>query len=278
MSVFWLGLVLAAALSLVMALAWAIALRSARSGWIDAVWSFAIGAAGLGAALLPLESSAAISGRQWLVAGLVAIWSLRLGFHISARTLQQGDDPRYTYLHQQWGDDAPRKLFLFLQIQAAAALLLALSIGVAARNPAPQWQLGDWLGVLIALAAVIGEGIADAQLARFRADPNQRGGVCDKGLWAFSRHPNYFFECVGWLAYAAIALDLTGAYPWGFLALTGPAFMYWLLVHVSGVPPLEAHMLRSRGAAFRVYQARVNRFWPGPAKKTQSGAETGKVQ
>jgi steroid 5-alpha reductase family enzyme len=69
---------------------------------------------------------------------------------------------------------------------------------------------------------------------------------------------------LGWLAYAIIAIDLTGAYPWGWLALAGPLLMYWLLVHASGIPPLEAHMLRSRGKAFRDYQRRVNPFWPGP--------------
>jgi steroid 5-alpha reductase family enzyme len=79
-----------------------------------------------------------------------------------------------------------------------------------------------------------------------------------------SRHPNYFFEWMGWFAYAIIAIDFSGGYPWGWLALAGPALMYWLLVHASGIPPLEAHMLRSRGQAFRDYQHRVNAFWPGP--------------
>jgi steroid 5-alpha reductase family enzyme len=113
--------------------------------------------------------------------------------------------------------------------------------------------------------AIVGEAIADRQLATFRADPKNRGQVCDVGLWGMSRHPNYFFEWFGWLAYPAIAIDL-GSYPWGWIALCGPALMYWLLVYASGIPPLEAHMLRSRGAAFRAYQDRVNAFWPGPPR------------
>src|SRR5262249_53578233 len=149
---------------------------------------------------------------------------------------------------------------------------LALSVLVAARNPAPELRFGDWLGIVLLVAAIFGEGTADRQLARFRADPANRGRVCDVGLWGVSRHPNYFFQWLGWLAYAVIAIDPTGSYYWGWFAFFGPAFMYWLLVHVSGVPPLEEHMLRSRGDAFRAYQARVNAFWPGWPHASRRGA------
>ena len=114
--------------------------------------------------------------------------------------------------------------------------------------------------------AVCGEGLADWQLNRFKSNPANKGGINDIGLWSWSRHPNYFFEAFGWLAYPLIAIDLTGHYPWGFLALAGPACMYWLLVYVSGIPPLEEHMLRSRGEAFRAYQRRTNAFFPGPPR------------
>jgi len=99
-------------------------------------------------------------------------------------------------------------------------------------------------------------------LERFRRNPANRGRVCDTGLWGRSRHPNYFFEVLGWFAYVAIAIEPAGGYGIGWAAFAGPALMYWLLVYVSGVPPLEAHMLRARGDAFRAYQARVNVFWP----------------
>ena len=136
----------------------------------------------------------------------------------------------------------------------------------AAHNPAPSLGLSDWIGVALVAAAVAGEGLADRQLSAFRADPANKGKVCDVGLWGLSRHPNYFFEWLGWLAYVPIAIGLSGHYPWGWAALGGPVLMYWLLVHASGIPPLEAHMLRSRGDRFRRYQARVNAFWPGPPK------------
>jgi steroid 5-alpha reductase family enzyme len=261
-----LAIALAVGLALAMACAWAIVVRTEKSGWIDAIWSFAIGLAGIAAALLP-AGPATLTVRQVVVAALAATWSLRLGLHIARRTIGgSGDDPRYARLREEWGGAYRRQLFLFLQIQAACGFLLAVSILVAAHNPAPRLRPGDILGVLILVAAIFGEGVADRQLAHFRADPGNRGRVCDIGLWGVSRHPNYFFEWLGWLAYAAIAIDPAGGYGWGWLALAGPALMYWLLVYASGIPPLEAHMLRSRGDAFRAYQARVNAFWPGPAR------------
>ena len=114
--------------------------------------------------------------------------------------------------------------------------------------------------------AIAGEGLSDWQLQTFKANPANKGGINDVGLWRFSRHPNYFFETFGWLAYPVLAIDLTGAYPWGFAALVAPACMYWLLVYVSGIPPLEQHMLRTRGDRFRAYQRRTNAFFPGPVR------------
>jgi steroid 5-alpha reductase family enzyme len=249
-------------LSSTMAGAWWLALRTGRSGWIDAAWSFAVGASGAALAVWP--TTGAESGvRQALVAAMSLGWSLRLGIHISLRTANGGDDPRYRHLREEWGDSFKVRLFWFLQIQALAALVLASSIMIAARNPSPGLGIGDGIGVAILALAILGEGLADSQLSNFRSKPENREKVCDVGLWSLSRHPNYFFEWLAWLAYPFIAIDPAGGYPLGWLALAAPLLMYRLLVHVSGIPPLEAHMLRSRGPAFRDYQQRVNAFWPG---------------
>lgn len=259
-----LTLLLAAAvlLSLAMAAAWLVARHPGLSGWTDVFWSFAIGAAGVMVALAHRPDL--LRTRQALVAGLVAIWALRLGLHIAARTRHHGEDPRYAALRVEWGSRFPLRLFLFLQVQAAAALLLVSAILLAARNPAPRLGWGDALGAVILLVAIVGEGVADRQMKNFRSDPTNRNHVCDKGLWGLSRHPNYFFEWLGWTAYAVIAVA-PAAYPAeAWLALVGPLFMYILLAHVSGVPPLEAYMLQSRGPEFRRYQARVRAFWPIP--------------
>ncbi|MBB5751520.1 DUF1295 domain-containing protein [Prosthecomicrobium pneumaticum] len=264
MSVGLLVLLLALGLAAVMAFAWSAVVRSGKSGFADAVWSIGTGAACAIAAIVP-SVGAAPSLRQGVMAALLLLWGLRLGLHIAGRAAH-GDDPRYAELKKQWGARYRSRLFLFLQIQAAASLVLAVSVIAAARNPAPDFGLADWIAVAIVAVAVAGEAIADRQLAAFRADPRNKGRVCDVGLWGLSRHPNYFFEWLVWMALPFFAFDASGGHPFGFVALAAPALMYWLLVRVSGIPPLEEHMLRSRGAAFRAYQRRVNAFWPGPPR------------
>lgn len=253
--------VLALVLSVAMAVAWFAAERSGNHGWGDTIWSFATGAAGVAAALMPLGSIGWMP-RQVFIAALAALWALRLGTHILSRTMAGRDDPRYADLRRNWGADASRRLFIFLQIQALAAFALVLAIMAAAYNPVPVWRIGDGAGLALFLVAWTGETLADRQLAHFRAAPANRGKICDRGLWGVSRHPNYFFEWLGWLAYPIVAMDFTGTYPWGFMALIAPLLIYVLLVHASGIPPTEAHMLRKYGEAFRAYQRKVNAFWP----------------
>jgi steroid 5-alpha reductase family enzyme len=160
-------------------------------------------------------------------------------------------------------------MFIFLQNQGLGSIPLVFAIFVAARFPDPALRLQDYLGALILLVGITGEALADAQLKNFRGDPANKGRVCDAGLWRWSRHPNYFFEWFGWLAYPVIALSADDPlrYPWGLAALLAPAFMYWILVHVTGIPPLEAQMLRSRGARYRAYQLRTSMFFPLPPQK-----------
>jgi steroid 5-alpha reductase family enzyme len=201
-----------------------------------------------------------------VVAVLAVSWCLRLGIHIATRTRAATDDPRYRNLQNQWGTDASRRMFWFLQSQAAVGIILALSIVLAAQNPNPNLRLQDLIGLVILLAAIVGEAIADRQLRAFKSDPANRNAICDVGLWRWSRHPNYFFEWLLWLAYPIIAIDFAGHNPYGWLSLAAPICMYWILVHVSGIPPLEDHMLRSRGEAFRAYQKRTRAFLPLPSK------------
>ncbi|MFT4053166.1 MAG: DUF1295 domain-containing protein [Novosphingobium sp.] len=261
-----LAAILGAGLSVVMAAVWLVARKPGASGWTDVVWSYAVGLAGVVGALAPTAQPAA--PRQWLVAALAAVWSLRLGTHIARRIRPGHEDPRYAQLRSEWGAHFSGRLFGFLQIQAGAAWLLAVSILVAARNPAPALAWSDFAGAVLLGAAIAGEARADAQLRAFKRSATDPGAVCQSGLWGLSRHPNYFFEWMGWCGYAVIAIGPDGGigtgWPWGWLSLSGPVFMYWLLVHVSGIPPLDAHMLRSRGDAFRDTQRRIRAFWPVP--------------
>jgi steroid 5-alpha reductase family enzyme len=258
MTVYFFALI---ALALALAAAWGVQRATGSSGWVDTIWTAATGIVGIAVALAP----GADPGRGRLVAALIALWAARLAFHIASRTHGAPDDPRYAEMARQWGEEAPRRMFVFLQQQAIAAFVLVAAVRLAAANPAPYPRLTDVLGALILFIAIGGEALADAQLARFRRE--HRGELCEEGLWAWSRHPNYFFEWLGWLAYPLIAIS--SANPWGWLALAAPALMYWLLVHVSGIPPLEAHMAASRGQAFADLQARVSPFFPRPPRARQ---------
>ena len=257
------ALVLAVFLSAAMAGAWVVGDRSGRSGQVDAIWTFATGAACLGA----VAYGAAQGPRAVIVALYLASWTLRLGVYLWRRSAH-GEDPRYAALKTQWGDKARSRLFLFLQIQAVASWPLAFSAWLAAAAPRPAPDLFDLAAVLVFALALGGEALADRQMAAFKADPANRGGICERGLWGWSRHPNYFFEWLGWLGLPLLAMG----YGWGWLAWAAPVWMYVLLVYVSGLPPLEEAMRRSRGAAFDDYCARVSAFWPLPPRSRPAAA------
>ncbi len=256
-----------AVLCLAMALAWGLQRRTGDGGWADVVWSFATGAAGVAYALAPTAGFRA-GPRALLVALLAAAWSVRLGAHLWRRTVRaRAEDARYAELRQAWGAGFQARMFGFLQVQAAASALLALAMLAAARNPAPFPAWSDAAGLGLFVLAIAGESVADAQLARFKAAPGHRGRLCEAGLWGWSRHPNYFFEWLGWLAYAAIAIGPDFRRPASFVALVGPTLMFVLLRHVSGVPATERAMAKSRGPLLAAYQARVSPFVPLPPRR-----------
>ena len=258
---------IALSLSVLMAGAWVVQQRTGNSGWVDTIWTFSVGLVGAASALWPLATGA-LMARQWLVAALVAIWSLRLGLHIAVRAAAISDDPRYAAFAQEWGLNAPRRMFLFLQNQALGSIPLVFAIFVAAHFPSEMMRWRDYFAAFILLVAIIGEAIADSQLKQFTESPGHHGRVCDIGLWRWSRHPNYFFQWLGWLAYPIIAISPD--YGWGWASPLAPAFMYWILVHVTGVPPLEAQMLRSRGERYRDYQSRTSVFFLLPPRSGES--------
>jgi len=253
-----------------MAVAWVVQRLTGNSGWVDTIWSFATGAGGIAAAIGPDAGPPGL--RQIVVAVLIALWAGRLGLHIADRARGGGDDPRYAAMAKQWGKAWPLYLFVFLEIQAAASVVLVLAVRLAATNPAPFPAATDIAGIGLLVVAVVGEGVADTQLRRFSS--MHKGAVCDVGLWRWSRHPNYFFEWLGWCAWAVIAFN--SAHPLSYAALGAPALMYVLLVHVSGIPPLEAHMVATRGERFRAYQATTSAFFPAPRRTRPLSPKPGK--
>ncbi|MEO5798996.1 MAG: DUF1295 domain-containing protein [Gemmatimonadales bacterium] len=238
-------------ISTVMVLLWAVQLRTRDATSVDIAWS-----AGLGfLALFYPWFVDANAQRKLVVAGIAVIWALRLALFLWRDRVRpsRGEDGRYAYLRKHWGTRAPLGYFFFYQAQAGFALIFSLPI-FAALHGGPLTPLA-WLGVIVWAVAVGGETLADRQLARFRADPGNRGTVCETGFWRYSRHPNYFFEWLHWWAYVLIG---------GGAALTwvGPVAMLLFLFRLTGIPHTEAQAIRSRGDAYREYQRRVSIFVP----------------
>jgi steroid 5-alpha reductase family enzyme len=195
---------------------------------------------------------------------MVAIWAVRLGTYLTPRVAKHPEDARYAAFRDGDPKSYPLKMLFVTLPQAVATALLGISVVVAASHP-PSLDFRYDFAMSLAAFSIGMEGIADTQMKRFRADPGNKGKVMDKGLWAWSRHPNYVFQWLGWMAYPVMALD--PARPVSFLTLVAPAVMYGLLRYVSGVPPLEEAMLKSRGDTFRDYQKRVSVFFPCPRRE-----------
>lgn len=249
----------------VMTAAWIVQRATDNGGWADVFWTLGAGAACAGAALAPIDGASGPSWRQVMVAALVAVWSLRLGGYLWVRVARRPEDARYALFRRAWANAFQGRMLALLLVQAPVTVLLSASVAVAARATGAL-RITDAAGAAILAVAILGESVADRQMKRFRADPANRSAVCETGLWSWSRHPNYFFEGLGWVAYPIIGLRLND--PWSLATLIAPAVMFALLRFGSGVPPLEAVMLESRGEAYRRYQARVSPMFPRPPRKS----------
>lgn len=242
-----------AALAALMAVLWLRQLRTANATSVDAAWSAGMGILAVTFALLADGDSQ----RRLLVGTLAALWAARLAWHlISDRVLGRPEDGRYRAMREQWGHRAPLYFFMFYQGQAVVATLFSVPILAAMQGGA----LDAWAaaGALVWLIAVLGETTADRQLSRFRAKPENRGRTCREGWWRTSRHPNYFFEWLIWVAFAVFAMGS----PYGYVAVFAPLLMLFFLFRVTGIPATEAQALRSKGDDYRRYQQTTSAFVP----------------
>lgn len=244
-----------AVMAVAMLALWARQCFTRKAAVVDVAWAFGT------AAMIAWLAWAADGApeRRWLVAALGLVWGVRLGLHLARRLGSEPEDGRYHALREFLGARAQLGMFLFFQVQAAWALLFALAPWAASLKAG---QLGPWdlAGVAVWSLALAGEWTADRQLARFRANPANRGRVCDVGLWRHSRHPNYFFEWIHWFAYAAIGVGS----PYWWVTLAGVALIYFFLCRLTGIPFNEMQALRTRGEAYRRYQRDTPAFIPLP--------------
>ena len=240
---------------------WFVQERTRNAGIVDVGWAASFTAV---AALFGVTADT--SRASFLPIGLVVVlWSTRLASYLVTRGAATGaEEGRYVTLRQRWALRATKRFFVFFQAQAALAALLSIAFVVPFVTE--PWDNGALrvVGVVIALGAVVGETLADAQLARWKREPANRGKVCDVGLWSYSRHPNYFFEWCVWLGFAIYGLAFAG----GWIAFVGQGIILASIFGVTGIPPTERQAIQSKGEAYRQYQRRVSKFVPMPPKGT----------
>ena len=238
-----------------MLILWLIHLPMRNAAIVDAGWAG-------GLALLGAIYAATGRGypvRSLLIAAMAALWGLRLAlFLLFTRVIGHPEEGRYLQLRREWGGNLPLKFLLFFQFQALLCILLSVPFLLAALNREPRLSVFEYAGAALWLVAWIGEVLADLQLQRFKSNPANRGATCRVGLWRYSRHPNYFFEWLIWVAFALFAISS----PYGYLALFAPALMLFFLFRVTGIPATEAQALRSRGDDYRQYQRATSAFVP----------------
>ncbi len=235
---------------------WLLSRRLNNAGIVDIAWSagfapvavlYGLGAGGWGP-------------RRWLIGGMVVLWSTRLGWYLYVRVIGHHpvEDRRYAALRAEWGREVDRKMFGFFQLQGALLVVLSVPFLLASRNPSPGFSAWEWLGGGVWLVAWIGESLADRQLQKYKANPANRGGVCQVGLWRYSRHPNYFFEWLIWVAFFLFALGSSG----GWITVYCPALMLYFLVRVTGIPMTEELAVKTKGDRYREYQRTTSGFVP----------------
>jgi steroid 5-alpha reductase family enzyme len=146
----------------------------------------------------------------------------------------------------------------FFELQAFTVVIFSLPFLMAAWNTSRSIDPIEIIGLAIAAGSVAGEALADQQMKSFKSDPENRGKICEVGLWRYSRHPNYFFEFLFWVGMFAASLKT----PWGWLTVVCPLLMYYFLTRVTGIPLTEEYALKSKGEAYRRYQKTTSAFIP----------------
>lgn len=244
-------------------LTWIASLVRRDASLVDRMWPVFIASASLTyLARLPEPG-----WRGQLASALVVAWGVRLCIYITRRNWGHGEDRRYQEIRaRNQPGFAWKSLVYVFALQAVLAWIVSSPVLAAAAAPARPAGVADLAGAALALFGLVFEAVADAQMARFKADPAHRGAVMDRGLWALSRHPNYFGETCFWWGIGLLALAAGGLQAaW---SLASPALMTFLLLKVSGVTLLEKD-IGERRPAYRDYVMRTSAFLPRPPRPSR---------
>lgn len=245
----------------ILTLVWLWAVKINNAGIVDVFWSYNFPVI----AIICYFVGEGSVERKMLLCGMIILWGLRLGTYLLVRVFGHLDreDVRYAKLRVDWAPNANAKFFGFFMMQAVSNVILALPFIIVCQNTAPKISVIEYAGMVLWGGAVLGEAIADRQMQVFKKDPANKGKICNIGLWNYSRHPNYFFEWLIWVAYFIFAL----VSPYGWIGIVSPLIILYLLLKVTGIPMTEELMLRSRGEAFKEYQRTTSSFVPWFKKK-----------
>ena len=236
---------------------WLISLPLRNVSIVDSLWSLMLFMSGVIYAL----NSDPRAPRLSLVLWLLALWAARLALHITRRNAGKGEDRRHRQLRERHQPGfAVKSLYLVFWLQALMAWVISLPLLGAFAGNQPIGLL-DYAGIALWCLGMAFEAVADSQLARFANDPANAGRVMDRGLWKYSRHPNYFGECCVWWGFYCLALS-AGAW-W---AVAGPLLLAFLLLQVSGVRPMERD-IGNRRPRYADYVLKTNAFFPRPPRK-----------
>lgn len=245
-------------ISALAAAAWIISLPLRDASIMDVLWGLGF----VALAWIGLMANGGAGPRGWLIGLLTTIWGLRLAIYLAWRKWRQPEDHRYAALRQQFGQRFWWvSLVVVFGLQAIILWVVSLPLAVAALSRS-QLNWVDWLGAIIWLCGVTFESVGDFQLARFKANPANRGQVCDRGLWRYTRHPNYFGDFLVWWGFYLIAVAGDAAW-W---VVVSPLVMSILLMRVSGVGLLERSLVQ-RTAGYRDYVLRTSAFFPWPPRR-----------
>ncbi len=239
---------------------WLLSLWLRNASIVDVAW----GPGFAGIAAVAFATGDGPLARRALVLGLVGVWGLRLGGYLLWRAWGKPEDFRYQAMRRHWGARFPLvSLLTVFTLQGVLMWIVSLPVQLAqaAREPAALGAF-EALGAALVAVGLFFESVGDAQLARFKSDPANAGRVMDRGLWRYTRHPNYFGDCVVWWGLFAIALGVPG----GAYSVVGPIAMTVLLLRVSGVALLERSLVKRR-PGYAEYVARTNAFIPGPPRR-----------
>lgn len=222
---------------------------------MDLVWSFGLA---MGSLLL-IDSIELISLREGLILSLILAWSFRLSFYLlKNRVIKKHEDPRYVRLVNATAKCWQLVFLILFLFQVVLVWLFLYPIYVAIHVPTDTLRWIDLLAFCWGALALLGESISDHQLKSFTAKPENRGRVCKKGFWRYSRHPNYFFEWLFWWSF--VFFSIGSATFW--ISWLGPVIMYVFLRYISGVPFAEMSSIERRGSEYLQYQKETSVFFP----------------